>query len=91
MPATCPSFKAAFQKNMAALNLSAANDSMICTNNTRVALAATRWAGRSGVRIPAMMMAFLQRNPEVIVTSPLRSSYGLLHRAATSKKQAALA
>lgn len=69
----------------------AANDSMICTNNTQVALAATRWAGRSGVRIPAMMMTFLQRNPEVIVNSPLRSSYALRHRTATPKKRVALA
>jgi hypothetical protein len=37
------------------------------------------------------MLAFLQRNPEVIVDSPFRSSYASRHRAHPSAKQVALA
>lgn len=157
MPITCPSFKAAFQKNMAALHLPApdslfstyttamtnlsamlgalsklgadatvaemigattglevlvaisgigaaaytgavigslivaANDSMVCTKSTQVSMAVTRWAGSSGIRVPATMMSFLQRNPEVVIDSPSRATYAFRHRAATPKKQAALA
>lgn len=157
MPVSCPSFKAAFQKNMAALHLPApdslfstyttamtnasamlgalsklgadatvaemigattglevlaaisgivaaaytgavigslivaANDSMACTSTAQISLTVTRWASANGLQVPATMMAFLQRNPEVIIESPLRSSYALRHRATTSNKQAALA
>jgi len=157
MPVACPSFKIAFQKNMAALNLPApdslfstyttamtnlsamlgalsklgadatvaemigattglealaaiaaigaaaytgavigslivaANDSMVCTSSARVSSAAILWAARNRTQIPATMLAFLQRNPEVIVDSPFRSSYASRHRAHPSAKQVALA
>ncbi|RKP49087.1 hypothetical protein D7S89_09780 [Trinickia fusca] len=69
----------------------AASDSMVCTKSTQVSTAVTRWAGSSGIRVPATMMAFLQRNPEVIINSPSRATYAFRHRTATPKKQAALA
>lgn len=157
MPVSCPSFKAAFQKNMAALHLPApdslfstyttamtnlsamlgalsklgadatvaemigattglevlaaisgivatantgavigslivaANDSMACTSTAQIPLTVTRWASANGLQVPATMMAFVQRNPEIIIESPLRSSYALRHRATTSNRQAAFA
>ncbi|MGN6314892.1 hypothetical protein [Trinickia sp.] len=69
----------------------AASDSMVCTNSAQVSSSVTRWAARNRVSVPAPMLAFLQRNPEVIVDSSARSGYASRHRAATSRKQAALA
>jgi hypothetical protein len=69
----------------------AANDSMACTSTALVPLTVTRWASANGLHLHATMMAFLQRNPEVIKDLPRRSSYALRHRATTSNKRAALA
>lgn len=69
----------------------AASDSMVCTNSAQVSSSVTRWAGRNGVHIPAAVLTFLQRNPEVIMDSPSRKGYASRHRIAASRMQAALA
>jgi hypothetical protein len=56
----------------------AANAAMTCTSGATAAATARTTAARVGLVIPATMLAFIQRHPEVMIDSPSRSNYAFL-------------
>lgn len=56
----------------------AANTAMTCTSGATTAATARITAARVGLVIPDMMLAFIQRHPEVMMDSPSRGNYAFL-------------
>ncbi|REE21200.1 hypothetical protein B0G71_4352 [Paraburkholderia sp. BL27I4N3] len=56
----------------------AANAAMQCTSGATAAATARMAASRLGLVIPDMMLAFIQRHPEVMMDTPSRRNYAFL-------------
>lgn len=56
----------------------AADAAMVCTGGVQAGKNVQRWSADNGLRLPAGMVSFIERHPEVMMDAPGRRNYAFL-------------